>query len=406
MILQRYITKEIIKATLAVLLVLTLLMVGGRLIRYFGMAAQGGLDIGVVLTLVGYKLLAAFELIFPLSFFIALMLVFGRLYVDYEMTVIKSAGMSPRRLAVSLWPFMLCMVLLQAGLTLVAKPWGLYSAEKLQQEQAVRSAFDLVQPGKFISSNGYNLYVGDFSKDKRELLDVMLIQRDQRVGNQKKARDIIILAKRAAQVGDDEVAAQMRLHNQPAQASADQTPAKPDTTSDTNAAQAQVVMLDLFNGRRYEVGENNLAYNQVAFSQYRITLEQPSKDNQDDLEIEAQSTFNLIKRLPNQVALAELGFRLSLPLVMLLALILAVPLSKVNPRQGRWVKVLPSILLFATSVVALMSLKGSVAKGKVPVVTYLAVVLLYVIFAVYVYNKNKVHQRVKKVVQDVRVGGS
>lgn len=425
-ILQRYMIQEIIRTTLAVLMFLTLLTMGGRLIRYFGMAAQGGMDVGILFKLIGFQLPYLMELILPLSFFIGLMLVLGRLYVDQEMTVMRSAGISPRKLGMSLWPLVLAMVLIQAGLSVVGKPWGLYSAEKLKAEQAIRTAFDLIKPGEFISSQKYSVYVGGFSKDKRELLDVMVIERradtrnthaekvqDQTpvaaVVNTKaqasaqamKHNDVIIIAQRAIQVPEDEVQAQQALYQKAAQAEATDANIHAKSSAGGDANTKQVTMLDLYNGRRYHIGADNLAHNQIAFSQYRMTIEQPSKHSADNLEIEAQSSWSLWQRLPEKTAVAELGFRASLPFVMILALMLAVPLSKVNPRQGRWLKLIPSILLFATSVVTLMSVKGSVAKGKVSVLVYVLVLLIYAAFALYVYNKNKVHRRVMGVMTDV-----
>lgn len=368
------------------LVFLTLLIVGGRLIKYFGIAAQGGMDVTVLLKLVGFQLPYLMEYMLPLSFFIALMLVLGRLYVDHEMSIFKTAGISPSRVGVMLAPLALGMVLLQAGLTLWAKPWGLFSAEKLKVEQAIRSAVDLAKPGEFISFNNLNIYIGGLSKDKRELLDVMVIQQKDASIKGQRARDRIIIAQRAVQVPEAEIAQQLALQGQPS-----------DNLKN-------ITMLDLYNGRQYDIGKNNVAYNTIGFSQYRFTIVAPDRSRQDDLELEARSTQNLIRQLPDQHALAELGYRFTLPLVMLLAILLAIPLSKVNPRQGRWLKLLPSILLFATSVVSLMSLKGSVAKGKVPLITYFVVLLLYVLFALYVYNKNKVHKRVKGVVYDVAKG--
>ena len=67
---------------------------GGRLIRYFGIAAEGRLDVGLLFAIIGYNLPTFLELILPLSFFVALMLVLGRMYVDHEMSVLFSSGNS------------------------------------------------------------------------------------------------------------------------------------------------------------------------------------------------------------------------------------------------------------------------------------------------------------------------
>ena len=48
MILRRYMTQQVAANTAIVLLFLMALMLGGRLIRYFGIAAEGRLDVGLL----------------------------------------------------------------------------------------------------------------------------------------------------------------------------------------------------------------------------------------------------------------------------------------------------------------------------------------------------------------------
>lgn len=99
--------REVATTTALVLGFLVVMLLGGRLIRYFGMAAEGGLDVGVLFTLIGYNLPYFLELIFPLSFFIGLMLVFGRLYADHEMAVLNASGISRGRVSRLLIPLVL-----------------------------------------------------------------------------------------------------------------------------------------------------------------------------------------------------------------------------------------------------------------------------------------------------------
>ena len=56
MILRRYVIREVATTTALVLGFLVVMLLGGRLIRYFGMAAEGGLDVGVLFLLIGYNL--------------------------------------------------------------------------------------------------------------------------------------------------------------------------------------------------------------------------------------------------------------------------------------------------------------------------------------------------------------
>jgi lipopolysaccharide export system permease protein len=150
-------TQQVASTTALVLGFLVVMMLGGRLIRYFGIAAEGNLDISLLFTIIGYNLPYFLELILPLAFFIALMLVFGRLYVDQEMAVINASGVSRGRLARLMTPLILALFVGEAALSIVGKPWGVRSSESVWQQQALTSAFDLIRPNQFISSGNYHL---------------------------------------------------------------------------------------------------------------------------------------------------------------------------------------------------------------------------------------------------------
>src|SRR5690606_32550540 len=77
---------------------LLLIVMSGRIVRYLADAAAGISEGGVLLTRMGYRMPSFLELILPLGFFIGILLAYGRLYVDSEMTVLSACGMSERRL--------------------------------------------------------------------------------------------------------------------------------------------------------------------------------------------------------------------------------------------------------------------------------------------------------------------
>lgn len=98
-------------------------MMGGRLIKYFGVAAQGRLDTSILFSIVGYLLPEFLTLILPLGFFIALMLVFGRLYVDHEMAVLNGSGISRVQLGRLLIPLTVVYLAIQTILMVWMSPW-------------------------------------------------------------------------------------------------------------------------------------------------------------------------------------------------------------------------------------------------------------------------------------------
>ncbi|MGA6101364.1 LPS export ABC transporter permease LptF [Psychrobacter pocilloporae] len=399
-------TRQVASTTALVLGFLVVMMLGGRLIRYFGIAAEGRLDISLLFTIIGYNLPYFLELILPLAFFIALMLVFGRLYVDQEMAVINASGVSRGRLARLMTPLILALFVGEAALSIVGKPWGVRSSEAVWQQQALTSAFDLIRPNEFISSGNYHLYVGSLSDDKKKLQDVILIQSEPTPkGNAGKSADM-------NNTIDQETADQMGISDMPKDIiNRDAKNISKDTITlakraeQVNTGNSGVTQLDLFQGRRYEVGAGSLKYNQVAFDRYRITLTESSQDviTEDNIETQAigplwqaatgdaqTSTNNALR-----AAQGELGYRLALPWLMIIAPMLAVPLAQVRPRQGRWLRLFPSILLFVSCALGIISLKNAVSKGSISVWAYAWLVLGFMALALYLNWGSRVQHRLR-----------
>ena len=407
MILRRYMTQQVASTTALVLGFLVVMMLGGRLIRYFGIAAEGNLDVSLLFTIIGYNLPYFLELILPLAFFIALMLVFGRLYVDQEMAVINASGVSRGKLARLITPLILALFVGEAALSVVGKPWGVRSSEAVWQQQAFTSAFDLIRPNEFISSGNYHLYVGSLSDDKKQLQDVILIQSESKAkgSNVKAATDV-------DNAIDPDTAEQLDIPNAPqALVGKDNKNISKDTiTLAKRAEQVQtsdkgVTQLDLFQGRRYEVGAGNLKYNQVGFDRYRITLTESSKEVITEDNIETQKIGLLWQAASGsaqfggenalRAARSEIGYRFALPWLMIIAPMLAVPLAQVRPRQGRWLRLFPAILLFVSCALGIISLKSVVGKGTVSVWAYAWLILGFMALALYMNWGSRVQHRLR-----------
>ena len=411
MILRRYMTRQVASTTALVLGFLVVMMLGGRLIRYFGIAAEGSLDIGLLFTIIGYNLPYFLELILPLAFFIALMLVFGRLYVDQEMAVINASGVSRGKLARLITPLILALFLAEAALSIVGKPWGVRSSETIWQQQALTSAFDLIRPNEFISSGNYHLYVGSLSDDKTQLQDVVLIQ------SEPKDKSSTTVAAQTASTAIDwtenaELTKQLPLTDLPKQLidNSKQKVSKDTITLAKRAEQVEngasgVTQLDLFQGRRYEVGAGSLKYNQIGFDRYRITLTESNKEVVTEDNIETQAIGPLWQAATGSLAVnnvdarraaqGELGYRFALPWLMIIAPMLAVPLAQVRPRQGRWLRLFPAILLFVSCALGIISLKNAVAIGSVSVWSYALLVIGFMALALYMNWSSRIQHRLR-----------
>lgn len=363
MILRRYMTQQVAANTAIVLLFLMALMLGGRLIRYFGIAAEGRLDVGLLFAIIGYNIPTFLELILPLSFFIALMLVLGRMYVDHEMSVLFASGISRGRLTRLMIPLITGLFVFQMGISLLAKPWGLSNSEQIWQTQSLGSLLDLVRPKTFISSGNYHLYVDEFNKEKRELKNLYVVQQQTDKSGKIAKNDVIITATRAYQV-----------------------PSK-----DTDSS----MQLDLFQGRRYELGTNQANYNQASFEKYRITLEKPASEKITETNVETQTTAKLLANTQKPEVKAELGYRFTMPWLIIIAAMLATPLAQVRPRQGRWLRLLPSVLIFASCAISIISLRTAIAKESISEYAYIWLIVGFIGFALLLNWQSRVVHRVR-----------
>ena len=372
LIIRRYLVKQVVSTSVVVIGLLTLIMMGGRLIKYFGIAAQGRLDASILFSILAYRLPEFLTLILPLGFFIALMLVFGRLYVDHEVAVLNGSGVSRNRLARLLVPMTIIYLIVQVGLMVWIGPWGIREFEKLTNSQAVRTGFDLVRPkefiGKnpkeFISSGPYTIYAGSLSEDRKNLKDIFFYQKAERDGKP----DVMILAKEATRV---------------------------EMVNET----ANVV--DLLQGRRYEIYPNSPQYTQAEFQSYRLRLENDKEVKFETGDVEAIAMSKLWQQRDDAVIRSELGWRIFGPWVIVIALMLAVSLSEVSPRQGRYYRLIPAIFIYASLIVLLIAIKTRISKDQLDIWAYPVVLLIYATAAALLARKQKLAPKIKQSMQRV-----
>ncbi len=343
MIIRRYLTRQLLTTTFAVTALLTLILMGGRVIKYFGMAAEGRLDVELLSAVLLYRLPGFLELIIPLGLFIAVLLVFGRLYIDNEISVMTSSGISRWQLVAFSLPSIFLVTLCVAGFSFYLTPHGNLASEKLFNQQANRNTFDMVKAGQFQHIDNNMLYARALSVDKTQLLDVTLY--NEKVRPDGTVQHSLLYAKTARRFFDEKTA---------------------------------LTYIELSEGYRYELTAGQLSYNQLRFQSYRMRLTL----NADEKEISRTRTMTtaaIYQRLKegDLLALGEWLWRFSMPLIAPIAALLALPLAKVNPRQGRYLKLLPAILLYISFVVLIGATRNSIEKGKLVPIALWAVHLSY-----------------------------
>lgn len=313
----------------AVFGVLLLISMSGRFIKYLAEAASGELAAEILFPIMGFRLPGFVELILPLSLFLGILLAFGRLYLDSEMTVLTACGYSPTQLLLVSQVMAVIVAIVVGCMSLWLGPSGARQVEELLTQQESLSEFDLLAPGRFqaLSSGARVTYTEDLSRDKKELVNVFISERIERPGRE--LQHVILVAKAGTQVVD---------------------------------ARTGSRFLVLRDGHRYEGAPGALDFRVTGFEEYGVRLDEPEV-RKKARKREAEPTAALLRSSrPGEVA--ELQWRLSLPLLVLVITLMAVPLSKVNPRQGRFFKLFPAILLYLLYVGMLIWARDSIEKGS------------------------------------------
>ncbi|MCE8026464.1 LPS export ABC transporter permease LptF [Billgrantia aerodenitrificans] len=332
MIIFRYLTREILLTMAAVAGVLLLVIMGSRFIRYFTDAAEGDIPATILGNLMLFHLPGFLELILPLAFFLGILLAYGQLYLNSEITVLVACGTSPIRLfQISLVPASLVAVLV--GLcSLWLTPAGALHNAVMLEEQRSRLDFSALAPGRFQDfGGGRTAYTESFSDDGSRMLEVFISERQRR-------RD-----------GTPETAV--------TRAGSGYQTVDPDTGSR---------FLVLADGERYSVDPGRFEAERLEFETYAVRLSLGGERR--ELESSEYATTAELLGDDSSRAQAQLQWRLSLPLMVFILTLMAMPLSKVNPRQGRFAKLLPAIFLHVCYLSLLLAALDAIGRGTLPAV--------------------------------------
>jgi len=121
----------------------------------------------------------------------------------------------------------------------------------------------------------------------------------------------------------------------------------------------------LADGERYSVDPGRAEAERLEFGTYAVRLsgavEAPALDAP---EYATTAALFADDALP---ARAQLQWRLGLPLMVFILTLLAMPLSRVNPRQGRFAKLLPAIFLYVAYLSLLLAALDAIGRGSWPV---------------------------------------
>ncbi|PVZ89140.1 LPS export ABC transporter permease LptF [Serratia sp. S1B] len=342
MIIIRYLVRETLKSQIAILFILLLIFFCQNLVRVLGDAVDGNIPTNLVLSLLALGVPKMAQLILPLSLFLGLLMTLGRLYTESEITVMQACGLGKRTLIIAAMVLALFTSLLAAVNVFWLNPWAAIHQDDVIAEAKANPTIAGLTEGRFQSSQDGNLVLFVSNIKDNTFTDVFLAQL-RPSGNQ---RPSVVVAE----------------HGVISQ--------KPDGS--------QVVTLN--KGTRFEGTALLRDFRVTDFTDYKAVIGHKTvttDNNQSD-----KLLMRTLWKSDDPDARAEFHWRLTLVVSVVLMALLVVPLSAVNPRQGRVVSMLPAVLLYLIFFLLQTSLRSNAGKGKVdPMLWMWLVNLMYFLLA-------------------------
>ncbi|MYE12359.1 MAG: LPS export ABC transporter permease LptF [Gammaproteobacteria bacterium] len=322
----RYVGRELVlvfAVTFATLLVVAL---GGRFIGYLQDAALGRYSADALLTLISLRLPEFVQMTVPFAFFVAVLLTWGRLHAEREFAVLLGGGARPRRMLGWLGAVALPVGAVVGYLSLAVTPGAAKAFADLATAQRVSSEFEAITPGTFHDFDRARrvTYAREVSPDRQRLVDVFTDERQGGGGH------VAVWA----EAGSHYVAA------------------------DTGSR-----FLVLENGTRYEGAPGLGGFRVVAFERLGQRVER-NPITPTRIDPRTLPTTGLPRGGPEQVA--ELHWRLALPLVTVIGAFCAFGMARVRPRAGRFARIVPGVVLFSAYYLGCVALQSAIADGLVP----------------------------------------
>lgn len=391
MIIARYLTTKILFSTLAVSIVLTMVVMSGRLARYISAAAEGQLAVSLVLPVVFLRMPQLLELILPVSLLLGIMLSIGELYETNEMTVINATGVSHGRIMSIGMSASAFVALVVALFSFYISPKGNDYVGTLVNAQGLKSELSNLAPDTFydLKNQGGTVYAGAVDKERKGMEDVFVFRPEpvvidgfDREENEQSETDGV--SQKKAEVSQNR--AEGFNQNRAEGSQQIKSPEQPSRQTIIYASKGfQEYREDggfyfvLEKGVQFEGMPGQKDFIITEFDRYSQRLDKPDDTvNAVTTKQESSVITDLIGRTDAE-SVAELHWRLSLPISVMILAAIGIPLSRSNPRQGRYYLLIPALILFLIYMVMLNAGKEAISLGEGGPLTEIWAVHLYLV---------------------------
>jgi lipopolysaccharide export system permease protein len=287
--------------------ILVVIFAGYTITQLLPEAADGMMTGRNVVNLVCLKILIALEVLIPITLFMSVVTVLGRLHSESEIIAMQACGIGERSILITVFRLSLLLALLVSMLSLYVRPWAYEKSYWLKATLEANFDFSRLRPGRFheIGQSKYVVFMEKLDTDMRRAEGVFIQERDDSVRK-------IVRADEAWQEVD------------------------PAT------AEKSIV---LRNGYYYELNQNNNKTKFFSFQDFHLPLV-PKHIEAIRYRRKAASTLSLAASSTAEDK-AELQWRLSTGFSTILLGLLGIPLGRTSPRRGKSGKVFFAVIIFA-----------------------------------------------------------
>ncbi len=325
-ILDRYIFREIAQSWLAVTLVLLAILLTNQFARVLGDVAKDKLPKDAIFQIIGLTGLQYLTILVPIGLFLSIMLALGRLYRDSEMPAMMACRVGPIDIYRPLSFLLLPLVVAVGWLSLEVAPMALTEIERVGLEARRQADLASIEPGRFTSGGSQGAVVYAENVSAQGVIENVFLQRLTDDGVE------VVIAERGEQIDSD----------------------------DPNKR-----FFVLHEGRRYEGMPGTSRFRVMEFAEHGIPVSAAEyRGARGGAACDAHCGF--VEGEYAAEAWAELHWRIGIPLSTLILAMLAVPLSKSQPRQGRYGRLAIGLLVFIIYLNLLSAGQAWLEQGVVP----------------------------------------
>lgn len=331
MIIFRYLAKEVFITLISLTSILVLIFLSNQLIQYLNRAASGSIPGVIIMKLMMLELPTLLSLLIPLGFYIAMLIAYGRLYAESEMTVLRACGYGPNQLLKHSFIMASVVAVIVAAVMIWFSPYIYIERAKLLRTTGIQTIVQTIMPGRFHAINdGQDVfYVQSMSRDHSQAEQVFLAKRSTK---EDKIRWDVLWAEKAF------------------------------AETDEKNGEDYIILQE---GKEYQGTPGHADYQIAEFGEYKARLPHPVVKIKDDLRTASTASLWPLNNKDRAKA-AELQWRLSVPVMVLTLTLIAVPLSRINPRSGKYAKLFPAIIIYILYANLMFIGRDAIVSGTIP----------------------------------------